>query len=171
MAQNVKVRDVTYDNVPSTKLPYASGSGYAYFHDTTGATVVASHVLNGDSFFGANGEGVGTMPENGDIAETISTKNQVVAIAEGHHSGSGTVQLSATEKAKLISDNVKAGVTLLGVSGKSTVVDTAIDASVAASASTIGRGKQAVVNGVLTTGTLDSVVVSQDPNTKILTIE
>lgn len=171
MAKNVKVRDVTYENVPATKLPYASGSGYAYFHDTTGATAVPNHVLNGDSFFGPDGESVGTMPENGDIAETISTKNQVVTIAEGHHSGSGTVQLSATEKAKLISDNVKAGVTLLGVSGKSTVVDTAIPASVAASASTIGKGKQAVVNGVLTTGTLDSVIVSQDPNTKILTIE
>lgn len=172
MAKNVKIRDVTYNDVPIMRAPYASGSGYALFYDTTEASGTSPEdVKAGKTFFGENGEQVGTMTENGTVTSTISSKTQVVTIAEGHHSGSGTVQLSEAEKAKLVSGNIKAGVTLLSISGKSTVIDTEIASSDAAAAANISRGKKAAVNGNILTGTMDSVVVSQDPTTKVLTIE
>ena len=65
-------------------------------------------------------------------------------------------------------DNIKAGVTILGVAGKASVVDTA-DAT--AAASTIVSGKTAYINGAKVTGSLTSVAVSQDSLTKVLTIE
>ena len=36
---------------------------------------------------------------------------------QGYHDGSGTVEIEATEKEKLIPGNIKQGVTLLGVEG------------------------------------------------------
>ena len=66
-------------------------------------------------------------------------------------------------------NNIKSGVTILGVSGSSTVVDTK-DAT--AAAGTIVSGKTAYVNGAKITGSLTTVAaVSQDSTTKVLTIE
>lgn len=58
--------------------------------------------------------------------------------------------------------------TILGVSGKSSVVDTG-DAT--AVAGTIISGKTAYVNGTKLTGSLTTVSISQDSLTKVLTIE
>ena len=58
--------------------------------------------------------------------------------------------------------------TILGVAGKASVVDTA-DAT--AAASTIVSGKTAYINGAKVTGSLTSVAVFQDSLTKVLTIE
>ena len=58
--------------------------------------------------------------------------------------------------------------TILGVSGKSSVIDTG-DAT--AAAGTIISGKTAYVNGTKVTGSLTTVTVSQDSLTKVLTVE
>lgn len=89
-------------------------------------------------------------------------------IPAGYHNGKGTVTITSEEQAKLVADNIKAGVTILGVAGKASVVDTA-DAT--AAASTIVSGKTAYINGAKVTGSLTSVAVSQDSLTKVLTIE
>ena len=62
----------------------------------------------------------------------------------------------------------QSGVTVLGISGKSSVVDTS-DAT--AAAGTIVSGKTAYINGTKVTGSLTTVSVSQDSLTKILTVE
>ena len=110
----------------------------------------------------------GTMPDNGAVTGTISTVKGAYTIQSGYHNGGGTVSIAASEQAKLIAGNIKAGVTVLGVTGKSSVVDTA-DAT--AAASTIVSGKTACINGAKVTGALTSVAVSQDSLTKVLTIE
>lgn len=89
-------------------------------------------------------------------------------IPAGYHNGKGAVTITNEEQAKLVADNIKAGVTSLGVAGKASVVDTA-DAT--AAASTIVSGKTAYINGAKVTGSLTSVAVSQDSLTKVLTIE
>lgn len=95
----------------------------------------------------------GTMTNNGTVSTDISAKATEVTIAQGYHSGSGKVKISATEQAKIITDNIKKDITILGVSGKSSVVDTA-DAN--AVAGDILSGKTGYVNGSKITGNIAS---------------
>lgn len=89
----------------------------AYDMDTSGATALASEILTSKTA-GVNGKMVtGTMTNNGAQESTIATKDQVITIKNGFHDGSGTVQISATEQAKIIGDNILEGVTILGVKG------------------------------------------------------
>lgn len=53
----------------------------------------------------------------GDLMGSITTKDQSVSIPKGYHNGEGHVEISSTEQAKIISGNIRSGVTLLGVTG------------------------------------------------------
>lgn len=57
------------------------------------------------------------MKNNGAVAGTISAKDEEYTIPQGHHDGSGKVGIAASEKEKLIPDNIREGITLLGVEG------------------------------------------------------
>ena len=95
-----------------------------YNADTTGATASASEVLSGQTFFGASGEETtGTMPNRGAVSGTISTVAGTYTIQNGYHDGSGTVEIDSTEQAKIIADNIKEGVQILGVTGTYTGED------------------------------------------------
>lgn len=168
MAKSIKINGVTYESVPQVSIPLSSGSGSADFYDTTPATAEAADILTGKTAFIGAGSVTGIMTNNGAVAGTISTAAGTYTVPKGYHSGTGTVQISATERAKLIAANIKAGTTILGVSGKSSVVDTA-DAT--AAAGTIISGKTAYINGAKITGQLTTVSVSQDSTSKVLTIE
>ena len=104
----------------------------------------------------------------GAVSGSISKADGTYAIPAGFHNGKGAVRISSEEQAKLVSGNIKSGVTVLGISGKSSVVDTS-DAT--AAAGTIVSGKTAYINGTKVTGSLTTVSVSQDSLTKILTVE
>ena len=171
MAKTVKIHGVTYPSVPYITVPLAEDSGDALFYDTGDNDVAASDVRAGIKFTGASGSGVGTMPERGTVTETISTKDQSVQIPAGIHSGEGSVQLAETERNKIVAGNIRAGVTLLGQEGKSTVVDTEIpSASSPAGAAQVANGCHCWVNGEYIEGTSTPVTVSQDPTTKVLSI-
>lgn len=115
MAQNVIINSVTYQNVPEVDIP-KSGGGTAKFYDTAGANIAAADLPVGKTGFGASGEVQGSMPVNGDVSGTISTKAGTVTIPAGQTTG-GTVGISATEQAKIIAGNIKSGVTILGQAG------------------------------------------------------
>lgn len=119
MAQNVIINGVTYQSVPAVTIP-KSGGGTATFHDTSGASAEAAHILTGKTAYGASGEVQGSMANNGSTSGTISTKAGTVNIPAGYTSG-GTVSISSTEQAKVIATNIKSGVTLLGVAGSLTL--------------------------------------------------
>lgn len=85
--------------------------------NTSDANATASEILSGKTAYAQGTKITGTMPNNEGVSETISTKDEVVDIVAGYHDGSGTVQLDATEKAKIIADNIKDGVQILGVTG------------------------------------------------------
>ena len=108
------------------------------------------------------------MPNNGSVSGTISTVAGTVSVPAGYASG-GVIEIAQAEQAKIVSGNIKSGVTMLGVSGKNSVVDTEISAD-AASAATILSGKKAFVNGSEITGTMTAATVSQDSTTKVLSI-
>lgn len=167
MAKNVKINNVTYENVPQVDIPLATGGGTATFYDTTGADAVAAEILATKKAYGGSGEITGTMPNIGAQNPTITTKAQEITISEGYHDGTGKAKIDATEQAKIIAGNIKANVTILGQQGKASVVDTD-DAD--ANASEILSGKTAYVNGTKITGTFTAATVSQDSTTKVLTI-
>ena len=85
--------------------------------DSTDATVTAAEILNGQIAYARGSKISGTMKNNGAVAETIADKDSVYTVPIGYHDGSGTVQLDATEKAKLIPGIIKKGVNVLGVEG------------------------------------------------------
>jgi len=116
MAQNVIINGVTYSNVPQVNIP-KSGGGTAVFTDTSGADIAASDIRTGKTAYGANGEVQGNLAEITAETTNITAKAQQVTIAAGIHSGSGKVQISSTEQAKLVAGNIKSGVTILGVAG------------------------------------------------------
>lgn len=119
--------DLTGDTVTTDKVL----TGYTA-HDKSGATitgtcdydvnsedatVAVAEMLNGKTAYARGSKITGTMPNNGAVTKTISTKTQEVSIAQGYHDGSGKVSISSTEQAKIIPTNIRDGVTILGVTG------------------------------------------------------
>lgn len=114
--------DVTSADVASGKIFHKAdgtvGTGTnTYDADTSDATAVASEILDGKTSY-KNGQKItGTMPNRGAQTGHISHLDNPVQIQVGYHDGSGTVDVDATEKAKIIPANIKRGVTVLGVVG------------------------------------------------------
>lgn len=85
--------------------------------DTSSDNAVVAEVLSGKTFHARGSALTGTMPNNGGVTGTISTKAQQYTIPIGYHDGSGKVSISSTEQAKIIADNIREGITILGVEG------------------------------------------------------
>lgn len=81
------------------------------------ATVAVAEILSGKTAYARGTKLTGTMPNNGAITGTISTKAGEYTVPQGYHDGSGKVAISSTEQAKIIAGNIKSGVTILGVQG------------------------------------------------------
>jgi hypothetical protein len=76
-----------------------------------------TEILAGKETFANGTKLIGKMPNNGAVSGKISTKDGKYTVPQGFHDGSGTVEIDDTEKAKLIADNIREGVTILGVAG------------------------------------------------------
>lgn len=85
--------------------------------DTTDANASAAEILSGKTAYVNKNKITGEMTNNGAVTGTISTKAGQYTIPQGFHDGSGKVQISSTEQAKIIAGNIKNGVTILGVEG------------------------------------------------------
>ena len=88
-----------------------------YDSDTSADTATQAEILSGRTAHARGSQLTGTMPNNGAVAATLDDKDDVYTVPQGYHDGSGTVQLDATEKAKLIPGNIKSGVVVMGVTG------------------------------------------------------
>lgn len=85
--------------------------------DTTDDTAAVAEILKGKTAHARGVQLVGTMPNNGAVTGTISTKAGSYTIPQGYHDGSGKVAISTTEQNKIVAGNIKSGVSILGVTG------------------------------------------------------
>ena len=121
------IMDLTSDTVDASHLlaPYtAHGKDGApitgtctYDSDTSDDTLAIAEALTGKTFHARGTAYTGTMPNNGAVTGTISTKAGTYTIPQGYHDGSGSVGISTTEQNKIIATNIKSGVQILGVTG------------------------------------------------------
>ena len=87
-----------------------------YDADTQDATAAVAEILEGKTAYARGTKLTGTMPNKGAVSGTITDKT-AYTIPMGFHDGSGTVSIDATELAKIIPANIKAGVSILGETG------------------------------------------------------
>lgn len=88
-----------------------------YDANTSDATAVAAEILATKTAYKSGSKLTGTMANNGAISGSISTKTEQYTVPQGYHDGSGKVGISSTEQAKIIAENIRSGVTILGVEG------------------------------------------------------
>lgn len=141
--------DLTGDTVKADKLlkgftahgadgEVVNGS-CAYDVDSSAATAAAAEILSGKSAAVKGAVVAGTMKNNGAVAGSISEKAGQYTVPQGYHDGSGKVGIASSEQAKLISENIRQGVTLLGVPGSMTGTEDANPQSVEVTPSAEGQ--------------------------------
>ena len=123
---NTTLIDLTADTVVANKLldgytahgrdGEAITGSCTYDADTSDATATAAEILTTKTAYVNGVKITGDMPNRGAISATISTLT-AYSVQNGYHDGSGTVSIDSTEQAKIIPENIKAGVEILGVTG------------------------------------------------------
>ena len=124
---NTTIMDISDDTVNASALL----SGYTahgadgapitgnctYDADTKDATALIGEILLGKTAYKNGSKLVGTMPNIGKQTGYLVSASSSVAIQQGYHDGSGTIALSTADQTALVSDNIREGVTILGVLG------------------------------------------------------
>lgn len=112
-----------------------------YDADTSDGTANASEILATKTAYVNGSKVTGSMPNRGAVTGTISDANTPYAIPSGYHDGSGSVSVDSVEKAKLIPDNIRKDISILGVvgtmSGSEDVKATTLNATPYTTAQTI----------------------------------
>lgn len=85
--------------------------------NSSDATAAVAEILFDKTAYARGVKLTGTMPNNGAVTGSITSKDQEYTIPLGFHDGSGKVSISADEQEKIIAGNIKQGVTLLGIEG------------------------------------------------------
>lgn len=119
--------DLTSDTAEQADVAYGK-----YFHlksgqrvqgtstkdsDTTDANAAAGDIANGKTAYVNKVKITGSMPVIGAQTIEIDDVDDEISISAGQHDGTGKAKLDATEKAKIIAENIKSGVSILGVEG------------------------------------------------------
>ena len=176
MAENVVIRDVVYQDVPSVTIPRSGSSGNAVFVDTSDATLTdGSQMLNGVTSY-ANGTKItGSIPSksSSDLTAsgatvTVPAGNYTEQATKSVNSGSATAPatISGTSasvstgtntltlsKTVSVTPSVTAGYVASGTAGNSSVSLTASVTTKGATTFTPGTSNQTISSGTYLTGT------------------
>ena len=87
-----------------------------YDSDTTDANAVAAEILSGKTAYVNKVKVTGNMPNNGASNVTVSGTSGA-SIPAGYYDGSGKAVLDSTSASALTANNIRQGVTILGVEG------------------------------------------------------
>ena len=175
MAENVVIRDVVYESVPSVTIPRSGSSGNAVFVDTSDATLNSGGKLPSGVTAYANGtKYTGTAAENDSSDLTVS--GATVTVPAGYYSSSASASVtngSATAPATIsgssatvstgtntltlsktvsVTPTVSAGYVSSGTAGDSSVSLTASVTTKGAATITPGTSNQTIASGTYLTG-------------------
>lgn len=73
--------------------------------------------ISGTMGLDAMASNISSITKRGAVAGMISTKSEQYFIPAGYHNGNGSVGIADAEQEKIIAENIKRGVTILGVAG------------------------------------------------------
>ena len=84
---------------------------------TQDANATAAEILSGQTAYVNKNKIIGEMPNRGAQVISITSASTSVTINNGYHDGGGYAKIDNTEIAKLLPDNIRKGITILGVEG------------------------------------------------------
>lgn len=176
MAQNVKIRDVVYQNVPSVEIPLSPGPGNAAFYDTSDATLDSgAKMLSGNTAYANGTKYTGSIATK--TGTDLSASGDTVTVPAGYYASQATKAVSsgsATAPATIsgtsatvststntltlsktisVTPSVTAGYVSSGTAGNSNVSLSASVTTKAAATFTPGTSNQTIASGTYLTGT------------------
>lgn len=126
LADGTVLIDLTSDTVDAAHLLYnytAHGRNGApitgectYDSDTTDATAAVGEILATKTAYVNKVKLTGSMPNNGGNNVTVTGKSGTT-IPAGYYDGSGKALIDSTSATNLIADNIREGITILGIEG------------------------------------------------------
>lgn len=176
MAQNVKIRDVVYQNVPSVEIPLSPGPGNAAFYDTSDATLDSgAKMLSGNTAYANGTKYTGSIATK--TGTDLSASGDTVTVPAGYYASQATKAVaagSATAPASIsgssasvttgtnyitlskqisVTPSVTAGYVSSGTAGNSNVSLSASVTTKGAATITPGTSNQTIASGTYLTGT------------------
>lgn len=114
--KNITIGATNYIGVDKVQLKETGEATYIDFVETSDSDAIAADILSTKTAYVNGTKLTGSMVNRGEGSEHIYFVDDEINLGAGYYSG-GDISIHADEQAKIISSNIKAGVTILNVTG------------------------------------------------------